>query len=82
MQLNASEWSLLCYFRVFFRTADLRKVLDLINRMSPMELVHIRGLHGAEVFSPISNPPHKVGSKSIPPQIKKLMGHPSQSTSK
>ena len=33
------------------------------------------------IFSPISNPPRKLGSKSIPPQIKKL-GHPTQSMSK
>ena len=31
-----------------------------------------------QIFSPKSNPPHLVGSKSIPPQIQKLMGHPSQ----
>ena len=32
-----------------------------------------------QIFSPKSNPPHLVESKSIPPQIQKLMGHPSQS---
>ena len=36
-----------------------------------------------QIFSPNSNPPRKVGSKSIPPPIKKkLMGHPTQSISK
>ena len=32
-----------------------------------------------QIFSPNSNPPHLVGSKSIPTQIQKLMEHPSQS---
>ena len=32
-----------------------------------------------QIFGPNSNPPHLVGSKSIPPQIQKLMGHPYQS---
>ena len=35
-----------------------------------------------QIFSPISNPPRKVWSKSIPPQIQTLMGHPTQSISK
>ena len=35
-----------------------------------------------QTFSPYSNPPQKVESKSIPPQIQNLMGHPSQSISK
>ena len=36
-----------------------------------------------QIFSPYSNPPRKVGSKSIPPQIKKkILGHPSQIISK
>ena len=30
-----------------------------------------------QIFSPYSNPPRKVESKSIPPQIQKLVGHPS-----
>ena len=33
------------------------------------------------IFSPNSSPPHEAGSKSIPPQIKNLMGHPPQSIS-
>ena len=35
-----------------------------------------------QIFSSHSNPPRKVGSKSSPPQIPKLMGNPSQSISK
>ena len=31
-----------------------------------------------QIFSPIFNPPRKIGSKSIPPQIKILMEHPFQ----
>ena len=35
-----------------------------------------------QIFSPYSIPLRKVGSKSIPPQIQKLLGHPSQIISK
>ena len=35
-----------------------------------------------QIFSSNSIPPRKVGSKSIPIQIKKLMGHPTQPISK
>ena len=62
---------------------QMREKGSVVNYHTKNGMIYARNsrveVFTGQIFGPNSNPPHLVGSKSIPPQIQKLMGHPYQS---